>query len=277
MTSEAARPKVTTRRWGAPLLALSTLLACGAASTACAAILGFEAGTAIGDEAGTDPANEGGRDATLDSPLDPGSEGGNDAALGGDGAHDAALESGVDDAALESGIDGGTEAGADAGTLQAFETALAFNGRLDAPGVAGAGGLAAADARCMDAALATFPGRTFVAWLATTGTSAPARLGGSGPWYVGATYLGVLADLTSGHLKTTLHQDPTGVTAPLPLGVWTGTNGDGTLDFTSCGDWTSPASGLSGEIGTGGGASTAWTFAAARSCDTSYHLYCFEK
>lgn len=250
---------------------MAALVAAGASSAACAAILGFEDGTlgnpGEGAEAGGDAVSEGGRDATLgpdgDAPADGASDA-RDATTDADGGVDAALDAHVD-------------ANVDAGPKQAFVTPLTFNGRLDAPGVPGAGGFAAGDARCMEAAQATFPGRTFIAWLSTSGTSAASRLAGYGPWYVGNTYLANVAEVTSGSLKTTLHQGPDGVTTPIPLGVWTGTAATGAYAGVACVDWTSVASGDTGEIGTGGGGGDTWTEATARGCDSVYHLYCFEK
>lgn len=261
------------RRATRPLLGLAALVACGTGLAACAAVLGFEDGTLSADdaeavEAGRDAQGEGSLDATVDG----------DANVSPDGASDGSVDADAKlDAELDAEADADADASADAGTKQAFETPLVFNGRLDANGIAGAGGLAAGDARCMEAAQAAFPGRTFVAWLSTSATSAASRLAGGGPWYVGNTLLGGLAQLTTGTLKTPLHQGPTGVASPAPLGVWTGTMGDGTFSLSSCTDWTSVASGVAGEIGTGGGGSDTWTYATQRSCDSAYHLYCFEK
>jgi hypothetical protein len=266
------------------LVALGMLVGCGAGSAACAALLGFDDGTlaapqddAEAADAGRDAPDDGSLDAAIPRDGDVASDAPSDAT----GDADAKLDAGSD-AALDAASDASDagDAGIDAGTKQAFETPLTFNGRLDANGIPGAGGLAAGDARCMEAAQATFPGRTFVAWLSTAGTSAASRLAGGGPWYVGDNLLGGLVELTHGTLKTPLHQGPTGVASPLPLGVWTGTSPDGTFAFAACVDWTSAASaaaGASGEIGTGGGANDTWTYATARGCDNLYHLYCFEK
>jgi hypothetical protein len=260
------------RRLLPPLLSLGVLVAAGAFSAACAAILGFEDGSLAGAEddaeAGRDAQSEAGLDAALGRDADGSSEAQSDA------PSDAPADA---DGGVDAALDAPLEASPDAGTKQAFETPLAFNGRLDAIGIPGAGGVAAGDARCMEAAQATFPGRMFVAWLSTSGASAASRLVGAGPWYVGNTYLGGIAELTSGGLKTPLHQGPDGVASPLPLGVWTGTSPDGTYAGAACTDWTSAASGVSGEIGTGGGGGDTWTYATARACDSTYHLYCFEK
>ena len=222
-------------------------------------------GPGTGSEGGSDGTGGPGTDAAgVDGSMQT------DALAGGDGggadAHDAS------DAALDGPPnEGGT-------TKQAFETPLTFNGRLDANGVAGAGGLAAGDARCNEAAQAMFPGRMFVAWLSTSVTPAKARLTVGASWYVGATLLGGITELTTGTLKTALNKGPDGSAVPTPLGVWTGTEGDGTENVGgTCSDWTSNSSGVSGEVGSSGVSGTLWTYAVTRSCDTPYHLYCFEK
>jgi hypothetical protein len=246
------------------------LVVCGAASASCASILGFEDGTLGGDggsvgaspEAGADGVGMLGADARGDGAL------GSDALSGFDAAVDAPIDGASVDAA---------DAGGDAGPKQAFETPLTFNGRLDANGVAGAGGVAAGDARCHEAASATFPGRTFVAWLSTASASAASRLAGGGPWYVGATFLGGVTELTTGTLKTALDKAPNGAAVPSPLGVWTGTEGDGTANAARCTDWTSIMNADAAEIGTSGASGIFWTYATMRSCDLAYHLYCFEK
>lgn len=260
---------------------IAGLVVCAATSASCASILGFDEGTlavdggsaGAGPEAAADGAGLLGADAAGDGAL------GSDALSGGDATVDAPADGAIADAAdggnVADGSDGG-DAG-DAGPKQAFETPLTFNGRLDANGVAGAGGLAAGDARCHEAASATFPGRTFVAWLSTTSASAASRLAGGGPWYVGATYLGGVNELTTGTLKTALAKAPNGAAVPAPLGVWTGTEGDGTANAARCIDWTSILNADAAEIGTSGAAGIFWTYATARSCDSTYHLYCFEK
>jgi hypothetical protein len=240
------------------------------------------------DGGATNDANDDARDASDDA-----GDASDDAEDASDEAEDASDEAGnasdasadasdasadASDASADAGDASDASADAsDAGPKQAFETPTTFKGAFDPPGLVGPGGLAAADARCMEAAQATFPGRTFVAWLATAGTSAPARLGGGGPWYVGAVYLGSLAQLTAGNLQTALDKAPDGTAVPAPLGVWTGTEANGTAAIDRCNDWTSSAAAASGQIGTGGGGGDTWTYAATRTCSSAYHLYCFEK
>jgi hypothetical protein len=160
---------------------------------------------------------------------------------------------------------------------QAFVTNGHFMGRLDASGVVGTGGVAAGDARCMGEAATAFPGRTFKAWLATTGATASSRIG-TGPWYVGANLLGGITELTTGTLKTTLNLTPTGVVLTTADTVWSGTNGDGTLDTGGdCVDWTSILISDLGQAGTVTGSDTFWTAADEQGCDATRRLYCFEQ
>lgn len=254
------------RRW--PLAAALVLV------TGCSAILGFEDGEPLVD--GADGADAGelgadaptGADATFDAAADV-----SDASDASDASGDAPI-----DAPSDATLDAPADAVVGGGTKQAFETSAVFNGRLDAPGVPGAGGVAAGDQRCMDAAQASFPGRTFVAWLSTAAVSAESRLAGGGPWYVGAALLGDLGDLKTGSLRTALDRDPEGgQISAAPIGVWTGTDVDGKPAPLHCSDWSTPASNVGGEVGTTGGAGGNWTYAVTRTCNFLFHLYCFEK
>ena len=245
------------RRW--PLAALLVV------ATGCSAILGFDEGELVVD--GADGGDEG---AIRD-----------DAPSGTDATRDAAVD--VRDVrdvrdARDASADAPVDALVDAEPKQAFETSAVFNGRLDAFGVAGAGGVAAGDQRCMEAAQASFPGRTFVAWLSTAAVSAESRLAGGGPWYVGGVLLGELIDLKASQLKTALDRNPEGVQiVAAPIGVWTGTDVDGKPAPLQCNDWSTPASNVGGEVGTTGGAGGNWTYSATRTCNLAFHLYCFEK
>jgi hypothetical protein len=237
------------------------VLLCGLpfGSAACSAILGFEKGSPLDEDGGGGP----GVDAMAVIPSDGSNiDSGVDAR---DGAQDA----------LGSSVDAGIESGVDAGPKQAFETAETFNGRFDKGAVAGAGGLAAADARCNESAAMQFPGRTFAAWLSTGNTNAKDRIG-SGPWYIGKQPLGTLTNLTTGTLITYLDKAADG-TAIFPHGeVWTGTEGDGTANVDHCQGWTSIDPMDNGEIGFDQNTTLYWTYAALRSCEQKFHLYCFE-
>lgn len=245
------------------------------ASSGCSAILGFEEGVPYDDAAL--PAGDGGADSTPDaSALDGAADGAADA----QNALDAPLDTHDAHDAHDAGLDATNDAATDAASAltQAFETPLVFNGRLDAPGVPGAGGLAAGDARCMEAAQSTFPGRTFKAWLSVPGTSAASRLAGGGPWYVGNTYFASLVQMTtSTETPAVLDKAPDGTPVTVQLGVWTGTDVDGTPTPVTCSSWTDLTNASNGEVGTSGGASFAWTYAVTRTCANAYHLYCFER
>lgn len=253
------------KRWRWPFIALLVV------TSGCSAILGFNDGEPLdGADAGGDSGDD--RSAAADTGIDSTVDSHVDARLDAptDAPADVVAEAKVD-------ADADADATVDAGPKQAFETIGVFNGRLDAPGVPGAGGLAAGDARCMEEAQASFPGRTFVAWLSTAAITANSRVAGGGPWYVGATYLGTPTELATGTLQTPLNKGPAGEAVPAPLGVWTGTAENGTSAMEVCDDWTAPAGPADGEIGTGGGGAGTWTYAAVRLCNTAFHLYCFEK
>lgn len=251
------------RRW---LIAALLVLATG-----CSAILGFEDGELAVD--GEDGGDAGALRADAEIRVDA-SEASRDAGV--DSRFDAPVDAPAD-APADALVDAPVDAPVDAGPKQAFETSGIFNGRLDKSGVPGAGGLAAADQRCMEAAQATFPGRTFVAWLSTAAISAISRVAGGGPWYVGASYLGGELQLKTGTLKTPLNRDPQGVQIAGAVGVWTGTDEVGTPALSVCSDWSTIASNVGAEIGTSGGADGTWTYAADRPCSYLFHLYCFEK
>jgi hypothetical protein len=208
------------------------------------------------------------------------------AADGGDGATSAGDANGVGDARADGadtaapadasdGAPGGDGGDASQGPKQAFVTADVYDGRFDpADGGTSGGGVAAADMRCDEAAASAFPGRTFTAWVATSGASAPSRLG-TGPWYVGGALLGGKTELTTGALATLLDKTPQGATLTTSQGAWTGTDDKGAYNL-ACNDWSSALSADSGEIGTVGGTSGVWTAAVVRTCEGTYHLYCFE-
>ena len=248
------------RRW---LMAALLVVATG-----CSAVLGFEDG-----ELAVDGEDGGALRADAEIRVDA-SEASRDASV--DSRFDAPVDSRFD-APVDAPADALVDAAVDAGPKQAFETSGTFNGRLDMSGVPGAGGLAAGDQRCMEAAQATFPGRTFVAWLSTAAISAISRVAGGGPWYVGASYLGGELQLKTGTMKTPLNRDPQGVQIAGAVGVWTGTEEVGTPALGLCSDWSTIASNDGAEIGTSGGANGTWTYAANRPCNYFFHLYCFEK
>ena len=254
-------------RWTPPARLLAGLVVAGTMTASCASMLGFEDGTLAADGGNSGTGSEGGPnpDAGDGAGGNPSSDGAVDGAV----AADAPASGDAADAALDAAVD--------AGPKQAFETPLAFNGRLDANGVAGTGGFAAGDTRCQEAALATFPGRTFIAWLSTGSATAASRLAGGGPWYVGANLLGGLIELTTGTLMTPLDKAPNGAAIPTPIGVWTGTEGNGTANAARCFEWSSINSADAAEVGTSGATGGFWTSAALRSCNVAHHLYCFEK
>lgn len=198
--------------------------------------------------------------------TDGGSSGGGDS--GGGGGTDAGKGSN------DSGVDAGVDAGP---TLkQAFITSAQFDGTLGGNG----GGVAAGDARCMEAAQGHFPGRKFHAWLATETTDAKDNIKGTGPWYVGNTKIGDLALFQSGTALLTDWLTETGAPPGASKTAWTGSNkfGAATNNGTTCNNWTSNSSMDNGEIGIADGAGGTWTDTSQVSCDSNLRrLYCLEE
>ncbi|MEB2284493.1 MAG: hypothetical protein OZ922_07440 [Myxococcales bacterium] len=149
----------------------------------------------------------------------------------------------------------------------------------------GFGGLAGADAICAArAAAVSLPG-TYVAWLSTTGTAAPDRLG-SAQGFVrvdGKPFANSVADILANEIFAPLRIDENGVDVSVgepptasPLTVWTGTAKDGSIAAYTCNDWTSPDAAASGMAGRLTGGPAAWTARSNAGCDTARRLYCFQ-
>jgi hypothetical protein len=193
-------------------------------------------------------------------------------------ANNGAQDSGVDS---QSPVDAGSK---DAGPKQVFVTSGLFDGKFNAAGKDGGGGPTAADARCMEAAAAAFPGRTFHAWIAVGTTAASARVG-TGPWFVGSAPFGDLTLLTNAGTPITVPLTENGTPPDDPKLAWTGTDVNGAaptdgdpLSQTDCTDWTDSTSTGSGNVGVVEGANGFWTDSnPSNPCDTHLRIYCFEQ
>ncbi|MCB9686253.1 MAG: hypothetical protein H6735_14520 [Alphaproteobacteria bacterium] len=141
------------------------------------------------------------------------------------------------------------------------------------------GGVTGADAACATAASNAGLSGTFVAWLGTSGATAPSRFTGNGPWARtgdGAIVANDLADLLDGSLGAAIRNDADG--NPVSGVVWTGALSDGTTD-TTCTDWTS-AGFDNGTFGDPTSASGTWTASVASPGPCAFFLagvYCFEQ
>lgn len=59
--------------------------------------------------------------------------------------------------------------------------------------------------------------------------------------------------------------------------VWTGTTANGSFSGTACEDWKVADAETKGTVGVSGKTDKTWTNADAAACDTTAHLYCFQK
>lgn len=156
-----------------------------------------------------------------------------------------------------------------------FVTQGRFTGNLAQEGGASTGP-AGADALCaLEAKQAKLEG-TFVAWLATEGEDASARVGALGPYrrVDGATAFP--GKVPVGAPLVALSVTPTGETlkASDDAAVWTGT-----ADVRRCQGFTSARAEVSGAIGSALATDATWTSdgRAVRPCDVRARLYCFQR
>ncbi len=173
--------------------------------------------------------------------------------------------------------DGGTGGGADAGrtlppgALLVFTTAETFNGDLrDQPDAST--GLAGADQRCADAAIAGgLPGR-FVALLARNGVDARSRLPTSGRWFLAGTLVEAFASRAQVDDKPSVVLDRDQFGERVSGHVWVGSPAGHCLQWTRTGATATAVRGTTDAPHT-------W-FAVSPSdrgsCANLHHLYCFQ-
>jgi hypothetical protein len=141
------------------------------------------------------------------------------------------------------------------------------------------GGLAGADAICMQRASEAGLAGTFVAWLSLANSNAFSRIAGARGWRLvdGTPVADDPSDFATNQLLAPLALDEHGTdvrtAGPHP---WTGTYGDGTYTGTDCAGWASNATATSGSIGDPKLGSSAFTSAGNLSCDQLHPLYCLE-
>jgi hypothetical protein len=248
------------------------------------------ADVSVADTAGGDEASEASSDGTTSA------EGGTDATTPTEaGGSEAGTDAGRD-AVAEASTDGGLDAAADGtsecscgvqsvcvtGTCvparRVFVTSHTYDGKL--------GGHVGADATCQSLAMSAGLGGTWMAWISDSGSSPNRR-------FIKATVAYRLLDgtlvaatwtaLASGNkLSAAIDRDQTGASlagaSTEAAKTWTATATDGTSDTDSCTQFTSNASGGSGEIGRLTSVDNTWTVASsAEACSAAHHLYCFEQ
>ncbi len=137
------------------------------------------------------------------------------------------------------------------------------------------GSLANADAICnVRATEAGLPG-TFVAWLATSTTTAPSRLGTARGWVRpdGLIVVDTVDDLLVGLMIHPIVLDEHGVDHSYDANPYVATGTDVTGLGPNCTDYTDPA----GTVfeGVSALAFLAWTHRTTSACNQPVHLYCF--
>ncbi len=162
--------------------------------------------------------------------------------------------------------------------LDAVDAAIARDGNLvfvTAELYAPGGGLAGADAICMQEAAAAGHAGTFVAWLSSDTVAAPDRLAGSQGWVRadGRPFVSSVEDLLAGRIFHPIERSADG---DLVVGTAaTGTTADG-MALSSCNGWTSTANTDRMRLGNTAGTTRAWTETVAEQpCDSLARLYCF--
>jgi hypothetical protein len=164
-----------------------------------------------------------------------------------------------------------------------FVTSASYSGNLAAAaGVSD--GLAGGDKLCNSAAIGGGVGGTWKAWLSSSTVSAIDRIADVGPWYLtnGRLAFRNKAQLTTDPL-TAIEVDEGGRLVGAGVwtgteGVWTGTASGGQRASTTCVSWTSDSSTSFGTLGINYSPDSSWTDGSPPwSCETPFHLYCFEQ
>ncbi|MGH7801211.1 MAG: hypothetical protein ACREOW_11405 [Thermodesulfobacteriota bacterium] len=153
-----------------------------------------------------------------------------------------------------------------------FVTSQNFNGNL--------GGLEGADEKCQAAADTAGLAGTDMAWLSDDNESPAQRFKtlavGAYIKTDGATVAGNWGDLTDGTLNRGIDRDEDGNDLS-GLGVWTGTNVDGSKNPNNCLNWTDGSAANTGLEGLSGATNSIWTALNIPPCSNLTHLYCFEQ
>jgi hypothetical protein len=161
------------------------------------------------------------------------------------------------------------------GPCRVFLSSTLYDGNL--------GGLVGADAKCQGlAAAAGLPG-TYKVWLSDS-TSAPISrfVPSSGPYRLvnGTTVATSFADLTDGMLLAPINVTETGGSIGAANLVWAHTRSDGSpggVKNQHCVNWSSNASGSTGDSGYALATGPQWTTFFFNTCDLQLHLYCFQQ
>jgi hypothetical protein len=169
------------------------------------------------------------------------------------------------------GADGGGGTGGSTGEVaQVFVTSEVYTG-----GQFG-GNLNDADGECSGlAAMANPPLSGFwTAWLSTRTEDAEERIIDAQYVLVDGTVIAnSKAELLDGNLDDAIVVDENGDPVSGELGVWTGTDADGTNSGVNCDNWQRDSS--TGQSGLANAEDATWTNNQEEDCDLSKRLYCF--
>jgi hypothetical protein len=154
------------------------------------------------------------------------------------------------------------------------------------PSPANRGSAAAYDADCNAAATSggfnNLAGDAFVAWTSDAATTALDRIGPTARGWIrldGTPFGDTLASIFAGVVFNPIDIDERGAVVQNNGVVWTGMNGDGTVDLAhTCNNWTSASLFVQGLAGSAYGGPRVFTEANhTKSCDATTPIYCFMK
>jgi len=140
-------------------------------------------------------------------------------------------------------------------------------------------GLTGADSFCNTLANNAALGGTWTAWFSTTSPIVHAKDRVPNAEYRLVNNTTVIAnnkdDLTDGTIDNPINKNESNVLVGSGS-VWTGTHENGIGDAT-CTNWTTDASGVTGDGGDLAQATSSWTAAGHAGCNLLFRLYCFEQ
>lgn len=121
---------------------------------------------------------------------------------------------------------------------------------------------------------AGLPG-SYKAWLSTSTVDARDRIPNTAYFRIDGTNIAYnLFDLTDGSLNAALNI--TELNQQVSGNVSTGTSADGTASGSTCNNWNSSSSGVSGRWGESNVAKGSWTASGVSSCNLPRRVYCFQ-
>lgn len=151
-----------------------------------------------------------------------------------------------------------------------FATSQTYDGNL--------GGIAGADAKCMEAAAASpaLAGKTFRAWVSTSSSSPSSSFTTDGSFVTvgGAKLADTFNNLRSGTLMAKITTESG---ASISTRTWTGTDENGFNAGADCNGWTDARASTNGARGNTDVLQWYWSVSEVTTCDLQGALYCFEQ